>query len=270
MSIPAKALERIKTSLKRFQPILQSARTRDVNESDTVVIVTDMLDYVFGYDKFSEITSEYSIRGTYCDLAVKLDGKIAFLIEVKAIGLELKEPHVKQAVDYAANQGIEWVGLTNGIEWRIYKVGFQKPISADLVLTFNLLDVNVKKSADLGALCLLAKEGWQRDHLEQHHNVQQIINKFTFSAVILSEPVLDVIKRQIRRISSDVKISDEEIRNILMSEVLKRETLDGEKATQAAKLVAKAEKKALRKTKPSESSTESISELPEEYKEKLA
>jgi hypothetical protein len=38
-----KAVERIAVGLKRFQPILTSARSRDVNESDTVVIVTDLL-----------------------------------------------------------------------------------------------------------------------------------------------------------------------------------------------------------------------------------
>ena len=40
-----------------------------------------------GFDKYSEITSEYVIRSTYVDLAIKLDGKLALLIEVKAIGL---------------------------------------------------------------------------------------------------------------------------------------------------------------------------------------
>src|SRR5215472_9446229 len=106
-SIPAKAVERIREGLKRFQPILTSAKARDVNESDTVVIVGDMLQAVFGYDKYSEITSEHMIRGTFCDLAIKLDGKIAFLLEAKAIGIDLKDQHVKQAVDYAANQGVE-------------------------------------------------------------------------------------------------------------------------------------------------------------------
>lgn len=62
--------------------------------------------------------SEHAIRGTYCDLAVRIDGKLAFLLEVKAVGLDLKDQHVKQSVDYAANQGCEWVVLTNGIEWR--------------------------------------------------------------------------------------------------------------------------------------------------------
>ena len=44
------------------------------------------------------------IRRTFCDLAVKLDGTLEFLVEVKALGLELKDQHMKQAVDYAANQ----------------------------------------------------------------------------------------------------------------------------------------------------------------------
>ncbi|MCP3402852.1 hypothetical protein [Bradyrhizobium sp. CCGB20] len=34
------------------------------------------------------------------------------------------DAHVKQAIDYAANKGIEWVVLTSGAHWRIYKVYF--------------------------------------------------------------------------------------------------------------------------------------------------
>jgi hypothetical protein len=70
--------------------------------------IGDMLADVFGYDKYFEVTSEYAIRGTYCDLAIKLDGKLTTLIEVKAVGIDLKEQHIKQAVDYAANQGVDW------------------------------------------------------------------------------------------------------------------------------------------------------------------
>src|SRR4030042_6295525 len=127
MTVPTKIAARISAGLRRFQPILASARSRDVNESDTVLIVTDVLHAVFGYDKYADITSEHMIRGTFCDLAIKLEGELKILIEVKAIGLELKDAHVKQAVDYAANQGLEWVALTNGITWRGYKVTFSQP-----------------------------------------------------------------------------------------------------------------------------------------------
>ncbi len=76
MAVPQKAASRIIAGLRRFQPILAAAKARDVNESDTVVIVADMLQEVFGYDKYTDITSEHAIRGTYCDLVVKgPDGK---------------------------------------------------------------------------------------------------------------------------------------------------------------------------------------------------
>ncbi|MDQ3848447.1 MAG: restriction endonuclease subunit R, partial [Thermoproteota archaeon] len=119
--VPTKVAERLAVGIKRFQPILASAKSRDVGESDTVIIITDMLSEVFGYDKYSEITSETSIRGTWCDLALKIDGTIEYLIEAKAIGLDLKDAHTKQAVDYSANQGTDWVILTNAEIWRVYK-----------------------------------------------------------------------------------------------------------------------------------------------------
>jgi predicted type IV restriction endonuclease len=105
-SIPKRIEDRLISSIKQFQPILVAAKSRDVNESDTSIIVTDMLSALFGFDKYSEVTSELAIRGTFCDLATRLDGTVHCLIEVKAIGLELKDSYVKQAVDYAANQGV--------------------------------------------------------------------------------------------------------------------------------------------------------------------
>ena len=74
-SIPNKVKDRLVAGIKRFQPILSSAKARDINESDTVTIVNDVLAYVLGYDKYSEITSEFVIRGTYVDLAIKIEGQ---------------------------------------------------------------------------------------------------------------------------------------------------------------------------------------------------
>ena len=149
MAIPKKIDDRIKAGLKKYQPVLANAKTRDVGEADTVTIIKDMLSDVFGYDKYSEITSEYAIRGTYCDLAIKLDGKLSTLIEVKAVGIELKEQHVKQAIDYGANQGVDWVMLTNGITWQVFKLTFAKPIEKELVLSFDLTSINTRLEKDI-------------------------------------------------------------------------------------------------------------------------
>ncbi|HYO76835.1 MAG TPA: restriction endonuclease subunit R [Thermoanaerobaculia bacterium] len=205
MTIPARVAERLSLGLKRFAPILSAAKSRDVNESDTSMIVTDMLADIFGYDKYSEVTRELAIRGTYCDLATRIDGKFQMLIEVKAIGLELKDGHAKQAVDYAANQGVEWVALTNGHLWKVFRVIFAKPIEAELVLDIDLLALSPKSGGDLESLFLLTRESMLKSGLYAYHDHLQATNKFYLAAVVLSDAVLETVRRELRRVS-DAKV----------------------------------------------------------------
>jgi len=247
-AIPKKVAERLVTGIKRFQPILSSAKARDVGESDTVVIVTDMLAEVFGYDKFLEVTSEYAIKSTFCDLATKIDGKLQTLIEVKAIGLELKDSHVKQAVDYAANQGVDWVLLTNGISWRVYHVVFAKPIGHELVIDIDFCAMNPKSQSDLELLYLWCKEGWVKSVLGDYHEQKQALSRFFVGATVLSDPVLDVIRKELRKVSPEVRINTDQIKNVLVNEVIKREVMEGDKAEEARKKIAKTAAKSLKGT----------------------
>lgn len=247
--VPNKVAERLAAGIKRFQPILTSAKSRDVGESDTVIIVTDMLSEVFGYDKYSEVTSETSIRGTWCDLAIKLDGAIEFLIEVKAIGLELKDAHTKQAVDYSANQGTDWVLLTNAEIWRVYKVTFAKPIDSELVLEINFSQLNPKKAVDVELLYHLTREGWMKSALGEFHTQQQALSRFFLGAMVTSPPVLEIIRRELRRLSPDVRIDIEQIKSALVQDVLKREVVEGEKAEEARKKISRVASKLLRARK---------------------
>lgn len=250
--VPARVSSRLQAGVKRFQPILAAAKARDVGESDTVIIVTDLLYEIFGYDKYSEITSECSIRGTWCDLGIKIDGVFQYLIEVKAIGLDLKDSHMKQAVDYSANQGTDWVILTNGEVWRIYKVTFAKPIDQELVFEFNFSELNPKKSDDLALLYNLTREGWARSALGEFHAQRQALSRFFLGAMILSDPVLEIIRRELRRLSPDIKIGIEQIKSALTQDVLKREVVEGEKAQEARKKISRVASRALRTraTKP--------------------
>ena len=255
-TILKKVAERLASGIKRFQPVLANAKSKDVNESDTVIIITDMLAEVFGYDKYSEVTSELAIKGTYCDLAIKLDGKIRLLIEAKAIGIELKDAHIKQAVDYAANQGIEWVFLTNAVQWRIYSVTFGQPIGHELVEEFDFLALNPKSDADLESAYLFTREALTRDELEEYYWKRQAMTRFCLGAMILSDPVLAVVRKELKKMSPDVKIEVEEIRTALTEEVLKRDVLEGERAEAAHKKIAKMQKaKAQKDTETEETTT---------------
>lgn len=245
-SVPKKVEERLVASIKRYQPILAAARARDVGEADTVTIVKDMLADVFGYDKYSEVTSEFAIRGTFCDLATKIDGTVQTLIEVKAIGLDLKENHVKQVIDYAANQGVDWVLLTNGLCWRVYRVMFSKPITQELVVDLDFCKLNPRSTCDVEALYLWCIEGWRRSVLGDYHAQKQALSRYFVGAMLQSEPVLELVRRELRRLSPDVKIDIDQIRNVLLNEVIKREVTEGEKADEARKKIAKCVSKQLR------------------------
>lgn len=245
--VPTKVANRIRAGLKRFQPIIANAKSRDINESDTVTIVMELLSEIFGYDKFVEITSEHAIKGTFCDLAIKLDGELTMLVEVKAIGSDPKAAFVKQAVDYAANQGVDWVILTNGDVWHVYKMTFTKPIDAELVARVVLSELT-GEDEHIESLWMLSKEGWNRSALADHHARCQAFNRFTLAAVVLSEPVIDVIRRELRKVSPSVKIANEEIEKMLLHEVVKRDVVEGEKALVAQKSIAKAMKRASRVT----------------------
>jgi len=249
MAIPKKIADRLSAGLKRFHPIISAAKARDANESDTSMIVTDMMAELFGYDKYSEITKELAIRGTYCDLATKIEGKFQMIIEVKAVGIDLKESHIKQAVDYASNKGIEWVSLTNSNSWKVFKVIFSKPIDYELVLDIDLLTLNYKNDSHLESLFLLTKESMIKSGLYAYHDQLQATNKFYLGALILSDTVLEAIRRELRRITPDVKVPIEDLRNLLIQDVLKREVIEGEKADIAKKKVQKVARKLLRAKK---------------------
>lgn len=250
VKIPAKTKERLIAGVKRFQPIVKKAQAKDINESDTVAIITDILSEVFGYDKYTEITSEYAIKKTFCDLAIKIGDQPKLLIEAKAAGLELKEQHIKQAVDYGANAGIEWVVLTNGVTWRVYSIVFGKPIASELVYDFDLTTLNPKKQNELEMLYYLARESMtkgNRTSLDDYHAQQQLVNKVTITQILLSDPVLDTVRKTLRKMSPDLKVSNEEIHSIISEEIVKRDVLDDDRTADARKKVAKALKPAASK-----------------------
>lgn len=261
-TIPKKIIERVTSGIKKYQPLLASAKSRDVGEADTVTLIKDMLSDIFGYDKYSEVTSEFAIRGTYCDLAIKLENRLAILIEAKAIGIDLKEQHIKQAIDYAANQGLDWVVLTNGITWFVYKVIFEKPIDKELVVSLDMSTISSRSIADIESLYLLCKEGWVKSALGDYHTQRQALSRFFIGAMLQSDPVLDVIRRELRRVSPDVKIDTDDIKSVLLNEVIKREVLEGEKAKEASKRIAKAvaKKNKVNATKAQQEPTNNFSE----------
>ena len=244
MATSKRVAERITGQLKKYQTILAEAKNRDISESDTVVIIVDMLADILGYKKYIEITTEFSIRNTYVDLAVKVGAEIRFLLEVKAIGVSLKDVHIKQAVDYGANQGIEWVILTNGAIWQIYKVNFAQPIDKVLIYEVNLLQESIRSPKLIECLGNISREGFTQSSMAAFSQQQQVTSKFSLAAILLSEPLLKALRKELKRISPTLKIEEDALKTILQNDVLKRDVIESEEAKQAVGIIKRATKAA--------------------------
>ena len=232
--------DRLVAGLKKYQPIVRRLAERDVSEADTVTVIKDMLTDIFGYDKYTELTSEQQIRGTFCDLAIRVDGKVHYLAEVKSAGTSLNENHLRQAVNYGAHHGIEWILLTNGIIWKVYRIKFAQPIDWDEVYSFDMGAISSRSADDLSKLAMLCRESVATDALQSFHKQAQILNRYVISELLLSDALVGCLRKEMRRLFDGLKASDEELRILLTKDVIKRDTLDGDQPKAAKALVKKA------------------------------
>ncbi len=222
-------------------------RERDVSEADTVTVVKDMLEDVFGYDKYLELTGEYQIRGTYCDLAVKIDNKIKYLIEVKPAGTQLNDGHLRQAIDYAAKEGLEWVVLTNGVSWHLHRVKFGKPVTHEEVAGFSVLEIDLRKEDDRNKMFLLSRESINEGAMDAYHQHSQLLNSYTLGQIVISDAVVSVVRREFRKLFPEIKVDKEDIATLLQDEVLKRDIIENDKAKDAKTKIKRAQKKSAKR-----------------------
>lgn len=246
--IPKRVQDRFVAGLRKYQRIVRRLRERDISEADTVTVIKDILSDVLGYDKYNELTSEQQIRGTFCDLAIKIDDKIHYLAEVKSAGTSLADNHLRQAVNYGAHHGIEWVILTNAITWKVYRIRFTQPIAWDEVCCFDIDELSSRSKNDLAKLYMLSRESASTDVLEEFHRQSQIMNRYVMAELLQTDEVLKVVRREYRRLFG-MKPTVEDLRGMLTSGVLKRDTLDGDGPKAARAVLKKAASGAARKSR---------------------
>lgn len=156
-------IKQIEYALREYRKKYLTKKYTELDESATRIMVNALLSKVLGYKELEDIKTEYEIRGTYADYVIQIARKKWFVVEVKAISVNLNEHHIRQSLGYAANEGIDWVILTNGRQLHLFHVVFSKPISTTKVLELDLgnlktIKVNAKQLAYLSKRCVLKKE----------------------------------------------------------------------------------------------------------------
>ena len=92
--------------------------------------------------------------------------------------------------------------------------------------------------------CLLRGTG--RIALGEYHSQKQALSRYYIGAMVLTDPVLQLVRRELRRMFPDVRIEADEIKTVMTAEVMKREVVEGDQADEARKRVAKSANKVLK------------------------
>lgn len=215
-----KAQKRIESIIGRYTDIVRRAEQAGFNEADTSAIAKDMLGEVFGYDKFFDVTSEYKIKGHYVDYGVKIDNELRFLVETKAIGIPLEEKHLFQLIAYSANQGLEWMVLTNARVWQCYHLALGKGSETKLVFQVDFLDDNQPLNEKIENLFLLTKEGMWCGALQKYLERLQALDPLMIVHTVLSEPVLTVLRREVKK-ATQYNLAVEDLKETLIHQVIR-------------------------------------------------
>lgn len=205
----AKMLNALKAYKKKFLDL----KLVELDESGTRLMINHFLSDVLGYLPIEEIKTEYMIKGTYADYVIQIKGVRHFLVEVKALSFDLSDKHLRQTINYGANEGIEWAILTNGRNFEFYKILFNKPIESRKIFEVDLSDASTIKSA-IEKLQYLHREAILKKSLKLLWNKFEALFPENVAGIIYSKEVIGTIKRLIK-VKYGEKCDDDEIMKTL-------------------------------------------------------
>lgn len=222
----ADSRERVRSGLRRYVKPLQELVNRDANEGDTRLLVTDVLCDLLGYDKYSDLTTEYMVRGEFADYGIRIDGTMLAMVEVKRCTTKLSVRHLRQLEMYAVNEGTEWLILTSGVTWQVYRLIPGMPVTIDLVLEIDLLSGTEPLAKKADDLAFLSREFLKRGKLDEIWQVSAATASGKLAEVVLSDAVLLEAKRELRRRTGYV-MEASDLGRLIRDNVIRPELLKG-------------------------------------------
>lgn len=217
------ARDRLRAGIRRFSKPLADLVARDANEGDTRLLVTDFLCEALGYDKYSDLTTEYQVKGEFADYGVRIDQQIRAFIEVKRVTTKLTARHLRQVEMYAVNEGVEWVILTNGSHWQVYHLTGGLPVAIDLAFEVDLLGDGTP-AQKLNELFYLTRDAFKRNLIDDLWRAKRATSPVSLSRIVCSEAVATAIRKELRR-ETGHNVDEVEIVKLLRDTVIRPEAL---------------------------------------------
>ena len=206
-------------SLREYRKKYLRKKFADIDESATRIMVNYFLCNVLGYEELVDIKTEYRIRDTYADYVIQTKRSKNFIVEVKAMQLDLNQRHIRQSVEYAVNEGIDWVLLTNGRQVQVYKIIFGKPVRHELFFDFDLTDLKQINKAGQ-SIAYLSKKAVLKDELNELWQRQSEISPEKLARIIQQDAFIKVLRREMKK-QTKLRYTDEELQEALHKLIIK-------------------------------------------------
>lgn len=217
------AKERLKVTLRRFTKLLADVVARDANEGDTRLLVTDFLCEGLGFDKFSDLTTEYQVKGEFADYGIRIDGDLVAFVETKRATTKLAAKHLRQVEMYAVNEGVEWMILTNGAHWQVYHLTGGLPVQIDLAIDVNLLGEETPASK-VNQMFYISRDALKKRAIDDLWKEKAATSPKSLAGTVLADSVVTAIRKELRR-RTDRNIEEKEIARLVRDTVLRPEAL---------------------------------------------
>ena len=216
--------DRLRKIVRRVAKPLTEAISRDANEADTRMLITDILREGLGYSDYGDLSAEHPVRGEFADYGLRIDQQLVAFVEMKRATTKLGLRHLRQVELYAMHEGIEWVVLTNGADWQVYHLTAGMPIVVDLAFNINLVDEKLSPAQKVDKLFYLSKESMKRRQIDELWRLQAATSPRQLGASLLSKPVLVALHREVWRRTRE-RVDEKELAKLLRDTVLRPDAL---------------------------------------------
>lgn len=135
------ALDDLRGVIEKLQKTIETHRGYlSKHETRTRQVLIDPLLRELGWDVSdpAAVQLEYRVEQQWADYVLMSDGHPVAVIEAKRLGRGLEDDEIMQVLNYANRDGIDYMIVTDGDHWEMYKVFKKGTLEERLLMKFQL------------------------------------------------------------------------------------------------------------------------------------
>ena len=189
-------------NIREARSWVKDLQKQDGNEAETRRRIERILESVCGYNAFAHLSREDSVKGAgeteYADFTVRVKpNKIALVLEIKRVNVDLSKKHLNQAEQYATKLGCEWIIISNGRQWQLHHWDPSPPAEMQLVAEWDLMHDAPNSLAE--HFELISLQSVKKGSLDKLWRKEKSLTPRALVSAMVSEPTLNCLRTILRK-----------------------------------------------------------------------